>query len=197
MELFLKKAFKMIRNRIFKILLWFKKCKYLLYSINSNFSGTYRSYQPVVIRGKGNIHFGENVCFGVVNSPMFLNAYAYIESRNEKSTIIFGDNININNAFSIISEKKIVIGSDVLIGYNCQISDSNFHDLNPNDRLKTDPNPEEVNIRANVFIGNNVTILKGVTIGKNSVIATGSIVTNSCDSNVVIAGSPAKVIRYL
>ena len=36
-----------------------------------------------------------------------------------------------------------------------------------NNRNETDPDPQEVIIEENVFIGNNVTILKGVVIGGN------------------------------
>jgi maltose O-acetyltransferase len=48
-----------------------------------------------------------------------------------------------------------------------------------------------------VFIGDHVTILKGVTIGKNSVIGNHSVVTKSIAANVIAAGNPAKVIKEL
>jgi maltose O-acetyltransferase len=48
-----------------------------------------------------------------------------------------------------------------------------------------------------VFLGSNVTILKGVTIGKNSIIGNGSVVTKNIPENVVAAGNPAKFIRNL
>ena len=111
--------------------------------------------------------------------------------RSKKSSIIFGNDISINNAFSAVAECSIVIKDKVLIGYNCSISDSNFHDLRKDNRQQTDPNPAEVIIETNVFIGNNVTILKGVTIGANSVVSAGAIVTKSFPSNVIIGGCPA------
>ena len=47
-----------------------------------------------------------------------------------------------------------------------------------------------------MWIGNQVTILKGVTIENNSVIGTGSIVTKSInESNVVITGVPAEIVK--
>ena len=95
----------------------------------------------------------------------------------------FADNVNIKD--------------NVLIGYYCTIIDSNFHDLKYNNRNETDPDPQEVIIEENVFIGNNVTILKGVVIGKNSVVAAGSIVTKCFPANVVIGGNPAKIIKAL
>lgn len=186
-----------IKNLIIKGFLYFRKFKYSLFSNNNHISGTYRSLQPVVLRGKGKINFKNNVKFGVVNSALFYNTYAYIEARTINSQITFGNNVDINNSFSAVSEKKITIGDNVLIGCNCQIIDSNFHDLNPINRRETDPNPAEVHIQDNVFIGNNVTILKGVTIGANSVVASNSVVTKSFSINVVIGGNPAKVIREI
>ncbi len=54
-----------------------------------------------------------------------------------------------------------------------------------------------IHIQQNVFLGSNVTILKGVTIGRNSIIGNGSVVTKSIPDNVIAAGNPAKVIRTL
>lgn len=175
----------------------FRKLKFVLFSNNKNQQGKFIAHQPVVCNGLGKLEFGNNVNIGVINAPFFLNSYAYIEARTNTSKIIFGNNIHINNSFSVVAEKEIIIKSDVLIGFNCQIIDSNFHDLKSDRRLFTDPNPQKVTIEKNVFIGNNVTILKGVTIGENSVIANSSVVSASIPSNVIAGGIPAKVIRAL
>lgn len=55
----------------------------------------------------------------------------------------------------------------------------------------------KITIGNNVFIGTNVIILPNVTIGNNVVIGAGSIVTKSVASNVVVAGSPARVIKNI
>lgn len=52
-----------------------------------------------------------------------------------------------------------------------------------------------VTIEDDVWIGANVTILKGVTIGKGSVVAAGSVVTRSCPPYSIIGGVPAKIIK--
>lgn len=187
----------MLKRLILKLTHWWRFTLYRFYCNNNNVSGVFKAYQPVVLRGKGSVDFGENVKIGVVNSPNLYTTYAYIEARTSESEITFGSNVNINNNFSVTAEKKVTIGNDCLIGFNCKISDSNFHDLNPKNRLQTDPNPQEVIISNNVFIGNEVTILKGVTIGENCVVAARSVVTKSFQDNVIIAGNPAKIIREL
>ncbi len=85
----------------------------------------------------------------------------------------------------------------MLIGFNCHIIDSAFHDLEIDKRKETQtPKPTEVIIEKNVFIGNNVTILKGVTIGRKYCSCNWiGMVTESCPENVIIGGVPAKVIE--
>ena len=86
----------------------------------------------------------------------------------------------------------------VLIGVNVSIHDANFHHLDPSLRhVANDPEPASVRIEDNVWIGDNVKVLKGVTIGANSVIGNGSIVSRSVPAGVVAAGVPARVIRNL
>lgn len=187
----------MIKNVISKFYLTYRKALYSSFSNNKNVLGSYVAFQPVVLRGKGEISFGKEINIGVINSPLFYNTYAYIESRTKGAKITFGNNVNINNSFSIVSENEILIKDDVLIGYNCSISDSNFHNLEVGKREETDPEPKKVVIGNNVFIGNNVTLLKGVEIGDNCVVASGAIVTKSFPENVVIGGCPAEIINKL
>lgn len=54
---------------------------------------------------------------------------------------------------------------------------------------------QPVVIEDDVWVGANVTILKGVTIGHGSVVAAGAIVTKSCPPYSIIGGVPAKVLR--
>lgn len=56
------------------------------------------------------------------------------------------------------------------------------------------PSHKKITIGNNVWLGENVTILKGVSIGDNVIIGYGAVVTKSIPSNAVAVGFPAKVI---
>ena len=185
---------------LLKILFYvkFRILKYKWLSTCTNIIGKAIIKQPVLMNGLGTVTFGSKVQIGVKDSPRYYNTYAYIEARNKCAEIIFGNNIFINNNFSIVAENsKITILDNTIIGLNCSIMDSDFHDLNPVNRMSGNHKTFDVLIDKNVFIGNNVTILKGVEIGENSVIANGSVVTKSFPKNVIIGGVPAKIISEI
>lgn len=57
-------------------------------------------------------------------------------------------------------------------------------------------NKRKTIVKNNVKIGNNATILP-VEIGENSIIGAGSVVTKNVPANCVVAGNPAKILRWL
>jgi maltose O-acetyltransferase len=153
--------------------------------------------QPLLTNGKGSLHFGKKVTIGVEDSPYFYSTYAYFEARYKESQIIIGNNVFINNNCSIEASSAIEIHDDVLIGVNCNFLDSDGHALASNKRITGIPTTKPIIIEKNVFIGDHVTILKGVTVGENSVIGNGSMVTKDVPKNVIVAGNPAIVIKKL
>jgi len=46
-------------------------------------------------------------------------------------------------------------------------------------------------------IGSGSTILSNVTIGKNAIIGAGSVVTKDVPPNAIVAGNPAKFLRFV
>lgn len=108
-----------------------------------------------------------------------------------------GDHLVINPYSRIIAEDKISIGNDVLIARYVSILDHD-HEIQSIfggnfEKLTTSP----IKIGNNVWIGDKVTILKGVNIGNNVIIAANSVVTKNFSSNCIVAGVPAKKIKSL
>ncbi|CCB80659.1 acetyltransferase (isoleucine patch superfamily) [Helicobacter bizzozeronii CIII-1] len=50
-------------------------------------------------------------------------------------------------------------------------------------------------LKDRAWIGINATICPGVTIGENSIVAAGAVVTKDVPANVIVGGSPAKIIK--
>ena len=57
------------------------------------------------------------------------------------------------------------------------------------------PSKSPCEIGDDVMIGANSVILEGVKIGNGSVVAAGSVVVNDVPAGVVVAGSPAKIVK--
>ena len=125
--------------------------------------------------------------------------------------IEIGERCFVGEYTKIWSGNKIIIGNDVLISDNVHIVDTNSHELNHRERadgflriINEGHTSKEVNINTspitigdNVWINFNSIILKGVTIGNGAIIAAGSIVTKDVPPFALVAGNPAKVIKYV
>ena len=190
---------KIKKKIIFYIFILPQILKYKFLSTANIIIGKPTINQAVQCNGLGTIHFKNNVTLGIEISPLFYSSYIYIEARNPQSKVTIGENTFINNNCIIIAEGEgIDIASNCLIGINCEITDSDFHNLKTDMCLSTTGiQTKKVILEENVFVGSNVKILKGVTIGKNSVIANSSVVTKSIPPNVIAGGVPAKILKNL
>lgn len=117
----------------------------------------------------------------------------------------YGGNIEIGefcgiSGSTIYAFKSIKIGNHTRIGANCKIIDNDFHPIELDYRRKgmneyTHKSP--VVIGNDCFIGMNSIILKGTTLGNNVVVGAGSVVHGSFPDNCMIAGNPARIIKYI
>jgi sugar O-acyltransferase (sialic acid O-acetyltransferase NeuD family) len=91
---------------------------------------------------------------------------------------------------SITVKKGTLINLSSTIGHDTKIG--GFVEICPN--VSVSGHCEIGNL---VFIGTGATILPKVNIGANSIIAAGSVVTKDVPENVMVAGVPAIIKKYL
>ena len=58
------------------------------------------------------------------------------------------------------------------------------------------PIPPKVQIGNDVWIGRSAIVLSGVSIGNGAVVGAGAVVTKSVPPYAIVAGNPARIIRY-
>lgn len=137
-----------------------------------------------------NISIGNNCEFNSTSYFNFrgINHRCIIQTGRKSASIVIGNNCGFSGC-SIVSNCNISIGNHVLCGANVIIGDRDDHE----DIYSSESKP--IIIGNNVWLGMNVTVMKGVTIGNNSIIGAGSIVTHNIPNNVIAVGIPAKVIK--
>ena len=101
----------------------------------------------------------------------------------------------------ICCQDSVTIGKHVGIGANVTIYDTDFHPVNPYERIVVnddkDINRKPVQIDDYAWIGANAMVLKGVHIGRGAVIGAGSVVTKDVPELTVYAGNPAKFVKNI
>lgn len=156
--------------------------------------------KPLIdIRCGGQIHIARGVVINSLNNGYHLNMHSVVKLFVDKpgAIIEIGENTRIHGS-CLHAVESIRIGRNCLIAANCQIFDCSGHDLSFDkieNRINTVGTSKPVVIEDNVWIGANCIILPGVTIGMGSVVAAGSVVTKNVPPMVLIAGSPARVIK--
>lgn len=125
--------------------------------------------------------------------------------------ITIGSNCYIGEGSRIWSANEVNIGNNVLISHNCNIIDTNSHEVDGFERAEGFKNmiakgpPKEkgsiltapIIIEDYAWISFGATILKGIKIGKGAIIAAGSVVTKDVPPYAMVGGNPARIIKML
>ena len=148
--------------------------------ISSLFNGCSEAYKRTKFKAigenvsinKGGIFTYENITIG---SDVFIGAYAIMQSRYD----------------------EIIIGNHVAFGPCVHIFGGNheIHTMGVYMKSTSTYNNGKVVIEDDVWIGSNVTILKGVRIGRGSVVAAGAIVSIDVPPYTIYSGVPDVKMR--
>lgn len=111
---------------------------------------------------------------------------------------VIGKNCKISS-HSFICE-GVHIGDGVFVGHNVSfINDKYPRAANLDGSIQTDADWQmvETHVGNNASIGTSATILCGISIGELAVVGAGSVVTKDVPPRAVVAGNPAKIIKYI
>src|SRR5882672_10968257 len=147
------------------------------------------------------VKLGRNVRFS-----KFINVYgceigddtkigAFVEIQKNASV---GKNCKISS-HSFVCE-GVTIEDNVFIGHGVMFINDSYPRATVKDgELQTDADwkVEPTVVRKSASIGSGATILAKVTIGENALVGAGSVVTKDVPPNAVVAGNPARVLRYI
>ncbi len=148
---------------------------------------------PFTMIGKKYVTFGRGLSVG---------RRLRIECLSEKSRLVFGRNVKLNDDVHIGCIDVITIGNNVLVGSKVLITDHQHGSysgaVHSNPDIPPDNRPlssAPVSIEDNVWIGEMVSILPGVTIGFGAIIGAGSVVTKDVPALTISVGTPCRPVK--
>lgn len=119
----------------------------------------------------------------------------------DNSQVIIGDDVHINASKRFPTIMNAFDGSKIMIGDACLFSNSielhttDYHSILSVGGGRINP-VKDIILDNHVWVGLRSIILKGSHIASDNVIGAGSIVASSfLDSDTIICGNPAKVIK--
>jgi UDP-2-acetamido-3-amino-2,3-dideoxy-glucuronate N-acetyltransferase len=120
---------------------------------------------------------------------------AFVEIQ-KNSTV--GKNCKISSHTFVCEGVSIEDG--VFIGHNVAfINDSYPRAVTDDGQMQTEADwkVERTTIKKGASVGSGSTILANITVGENALVGAGSVVTKDVPPNAIVAGNPAKVLRYI
>ncbi|MBU5406211.1 hypothetical protein KQI08_09865 [Paraeggerthella hongkongensis] len=153
--------------------------------------------RPFYVRGGVRMKYGKGFTTGY---NCRIEVFGDKGDRSRK--LFIGENVHIGDNVHIAAAERVSIGDNCLFASKIFISDldhgiytgssPSLPTSDPNTRdLVTSP----VSIGENVWLGENVCILKGVSIGDGCIVGANSVVTKSIPAHSIAVGSPARVIK--
>lgn len=130
-----------------------------------------------------------------IGSGVFIGDQAYVQGRFD-GTCIIGDRTWIG-PMSYFDARDLVLGDHVGWGPGAKVLGSEHTGL-PLDRpiIETDLVIKAVRVEKGADIGTNAALLPGVTVGEGAIVGAGAVVTKDVAPYAIVAGVPAKFLRW-
>jgi len=108
--------------------------------------------------------------------------------------VVIGKRVKVQS-HSFICE-GVIIEDEVFVGHGVMfINDKYPASILPPGTLL--PERERIRVCREAAIGSNATILGNVTIGEKALVGAGSVVTHDVPPRAIVAGNPARILRFL
>jgi UDP-2-acetamido-3-amino-2,3-dideoxy-glucuronate N-acetyltransferase len=107
-----------------------------------------------------------------------------------ENDVVVGDRVTIKSGVQLWD--GIELKDDVFIGPNATFSSDRF----PRSKRHQTEYPKTV-IHQGASVGANATVLPGIQIGRLAMVGAGSVVTRNVPPFAVVAGNPARIVRYV
>ncbi len=145
--------------------------------------------KPIRLYGVKHAYLGKR--FRILNGARF--------EIHDEGKLIIGEDCSIGQNFHVVSggNETLKIGNHVTISGNVFISNMNhsYEKINVHS-FEQEHIAKKTEIGDYCFIGYGAVILPGTILGKNVIVGANSVVHGEFPDYVVIAGNPAKIIKY-
>jgi len=193
-----KKLFEIIFDKLYQRWCWIKLFKKM--------KNNSKLYWDTIVLGN-NIFIGDN---SIIESNATLNSTngtikigerarikTFAQLQSWGGEIYIGNDCSVNSYTIIYGTGKVKIGNFVRIAAHNTIVSSSHNYVDPNKPIhKQGITAKWIIIEDDVWIGANCVILDGVKIGKGAIIGANSLVNKDVEPYSIVAGSPAKIIKY-
>lgn len=174
------------------------------------FSDAKLTHCKVDLRGTGNVIkfcgkanvtnttitvYGNNNLIEIGDNVLIRNGSFAIEDDGNNVIIGKGTRLTGSVHFACIEGTSISLGEDCLFSYEITLRTGDGHSIIDIEGNRTNPSTDIV-IGNHVWVGHKATLGKGVYIADDNIVATAAVVTKRFEnSNTIIAGIPAKVVK--
>lgn len=141
---------------------------------------------------KQGVHLGNNVMLGRFTTIACTGVLTRLGEG-----FWMGDNSSLGDYSFVGAAGGVRLGNHVLVGQGVR-----FHSENHRYARTGIPIKQQgvrrlgIVVEDDVWLGSGVIVLDGVTIGRGAVVAAGSVITRDVPRLAVVAGNPARILRY-
>jgi acetyltransferase-like isoleucine patch superfamily enzyme len=125
-----------------------------------------------------------------------LEDFVYLKVVDDNARLDLGDFVFIGRGAEFDVIQSVSVGDHTVIAPGCFVTDHN-HGISSTERIDQQRGvASPVVIGGDVWLGAYVVVVAGVKIGDGAVVGAGSVVTRDVPPMAIVAGAPARLLRY-